>query len=73
MDHRMALNTTTLRITPEILSMVAEIDEFQGAWRAIARIAPELRLSERRERRAAPETLEIPPDNSKTGERGSHR
>ena len=35
---------TTLRITPEILSLIAEIDEFKGAWRAIGRIAPE-RLS----------------------------
>src|SRR5258708_9244736 len=33
-----------LQITPEILSLIAEIDEFKGAWRAIARIAPE-RLS----------------------------
>ena len=40
----MALDTTTLRITPEILSLIAEIDEFKGAWRAIGRIAPE-RLS----------------------------
>ena len=44
MDRWMALNTTTLRIMPEILSMIAEIDEFKGAWRAIGRIAPE-RLS----------------------------
>jgi hypothetical protein len=40
----MALDTSTLRITPEILSLIAEIDEFNGAWRAIGRIAPE-RLS----------------------------
>ena len=40
----MTLNTATLRITPEILSLIAEIDEFKGAWRAIGRIAPE-RLS----------------------------
>lgn len=40
----MALNTATLRITPEVLSLTAEIDEFKGAWRAIVRIAPE-RLS----------------------------
>ncbi len=40
----MALDTATLRITPEILSLIAEIDEFKGAWRAIGRIAPE-RLS----------------------------
>jgi Fic family protein len=39
-----ALNTSTLRISPEILSLIAEIDEFKGAWRAIGRIAPE-RLS----------------------------
>jgi len=39
-----SLNTATVRITPEILSLIAEIDEFKGAWRAIGRIAPE-RLS----------------------------
>lgn len=38
------LNTVTVRITPEVLSLIAEIDEFKGAWRAIGRIAPE-RLS----------------------------
>lgn len=40
----MALNTTTLRITLEVLSLIADIDEFKGVWRAIGRIAPE-RLS----------------------------
>jgi Fic family protein len=40
----MALDTASLRITPEILSLIAELDEFKGAWRAIGRIAPE-RLS----------------------------
>lgn len=45
MDARMkSLNTATIRISPEILSLIAEIDEFKGAWRAIGRIAPE-RLS----------------------------
>ena len=34
----------TLRITQEILSLVAEIDEFKGAWRALGTLAPE-RLS----------------------------
>ena len=34
----------TLRITPEILLAVAEIDEFKGAWRALGSLAPE-RLS----------------------------
>jgi len=40
----MTLDAETLRITPEVLSLIAEIDEFKGAWRAIGRIAPE-RLS----------------------------
>ncbi|MAE44241.1 MAG: AsnC family transcriptional regulator [Magnetovibrio sp.] len=39
-----ALITSTLKITNEILSLIAEIDEFKGTWRAIGRIAPE-RLS----------------------------
>ena len=30
-----------LRITPGILSLIAEIDEFKGAWRAIGRVAPD--------------------------------
>ncbi len=43
-NNSMPLNASTLHITPEILSLIAEIDEFNGAWRAIGRIAPE-RLS----------------------------
>ncbi|WP_246669752.1 Fic family protein [Agrobacterium sp. B1(2019)] len=42
------LKTTTVQITPEILSLIAEIDEFKGAWRAIGRIAPERLSSLRR-------------------------
>ncbi|NSY10039.1 hypothetical protein G6M23_10535 [Agrobacterium tumefaciens] len=38
------LKTAIVRITPEILSLVAEIDEFKGARRAVGQIAPE-RLS----------------------------
>jgi hypothetical protein len=38
------LRTDTLHITPEILSLVARIDEFKGAWRALETLAPE-RLS----------------------------
>ena len=37
-------DVSSLRITPELLGLIAEIDEFKGAWRAIGRIAPE-RLS----------------------------
>ena len=39
-----ALNTSTVAITDEMLKLVAEIDEFRGAWKSIGRIAPE-RLS----------------------------
>jgi hypothetical protein len=39
-----ALQTSTLRITPQRLSLVAEIDELKGAWRALGTLAPE-RLS----------------------------
>lgn len=27
-------------ITPEILILIAEIDEFKGAWRALGQLAP---------------------------------
>jgi Fic family protein len=36
--------TSSLQITPELLSLVAEIDEFKGAWRALGTLAPD-RLS----------------------------
>jgi len=38
------LNLATLTITPQLLALIAEVDEFKGAWRALGRIAPE-RLS----------------------------
>jgi Fic family protein len=38
------LRTDTIRITPEILGLIAKIDEFKGAWRAHAVLAPD-RLS----------------------------
>ena len=38
------LRSDTLQITPEILSLIARIDEFKGAWRALGKLAPE-RLS----------------------------
>ena len=46
MDVKMdgSINISTLTITNEILGLIADIDEFKGAWRAIGRIAPE-RLS----------------------------
>ncbi len=36
--------TDTLQITPEILGLIARIDEFKGAWRALGILAPD-RLS----------------------------
>lgn len=38
------INTETILITQEILALIAEIDEFKGAWRALGTLAPE-RLS----------------------------
>lgn len=38
------LRLHTLQITPEILKLIAGIDEFKGAWRALGTLAPE-RLS----------------------------
>lgn len=38
------LRSDTLQITPDILSLIAGIDEFKGAWRALGTLAPE-RLS----------------------------
>ena len=35
------LKTQTIRITPAILRVIAEIDEFKGAWTALGRLAPE--------------------------------
>ncbi|MQM35419.1 MAG: AsnC family transcriptional regulator, partial [Candidatus Accumulibacter phosphatis] len=38
------IRSDTVQITPEILSLIAEIDEFKGAWRALGSLAPD-RLS----------------------------
>ena len=38
------LRADTLQITPEILRLIASIDEFKGAWRALGTLAPD-RLS----------------------------
>ncbi len=36
-----SIRTDTITITPAILRLIAEIDEFKGAWTAIGRISPE--------------------------------
>jgi len=38
------LRAETIQLTPEILNLVARIDEFKGAWRALGTLAPD-RLS----------------------------
>jgi Fic family protein len=38
-------NLGSLKITPEILAHIAELDEFKGAWRALGVLAPERLLS----------------------------
>jgi Fic family protein len=38
------LRISTLQITPELLNLIARIDEFKGAWRALGVLAPD-RLS----------------------------
>src|SRR5258705_1201470 len=43
-DIAVANNTKTLVIDSEILVLVAELDEFKGAWRALSTLAPD-RLS----------------------------
>jgi Fic family protein len=35
------LKTDTIQITSEVLALIAEIDEFKGAWRALGTLAPE--------------------------------
>lgn len=35
------MKTASLRITPEILRLIADIDEFKGVWRAMTALAPE--------------------------------
>src|SRR5271166_2820503 len=37
-------DSANIPITPEVLTLIAEIDEFKGAWRALGTLAPE-RLS----------------------------
>ncbi len=35
------MKTDTIRITPELLALLSEIDEFKGAWRALGTLAPD--------------------------------
>lgn len=42
------LRTDSLQITPEVLRLIARIDEFKGAWRALGTLAPDRLLALRR-------------------------
>jgi hypothetical protein len=42
------LNTDNIVITPNILALIVQIDEFKGAWRALGSLAPERLLALRR-------------------------
>ena len=42
------LNTNSIAITYDILRLIAKIDEFKGAWRALGTLAPERLLALRR-------------------------
>jgi hypothetical protein len=35
------LKTDTIQITPDLLVLLSEIDEFKGAWRALGSLAPD--------------------------------
>ena len=35
------MDINSLTITPEILNLIAEIDEFKGSWKALGTLAPE--------------------------------
>lgn len=43
-----ALGTSSLRITPRLVALIGEIDEFKGSWRALGRLAPDRLSSLRR-------------------------
>lgn len=35
------MNLTALKVSPEMLRLIAEIDEFKGSWRMMTTLAPE--------------------------------
>jgi len=42
------IKTDTIQITPELLTLLSEIDEFKGAWRALGALAPDRLIALRR-------------------------
>lgn len=43
-----SFNAATLTITPPLLALISDLDEFKGAWRALGRLAPDRLSSLRR-------------------------
>jgi Fic family protein len=41
MDGKMDIRIGTLTITPELLGLISQLDEFKGAWTAIGRVSPD--------------------------------
>ena len=35
------MKTEAIQITPELLALLSEVDEFKGAWRLLGTLAPE--------------------------------
>jgi len=35
------IRSDNVKITPDILALIAKIDEFKGAWRALGTLAPD--------------------------------
>jgi hypothetical protein len=35
------MKADSIQITPELLALLSEIDEFKGAWRALGTLAPD--------------------------------
>ena len=55
------MKTSSIQITPELLALIAEIDEFKGAWRSLGTLAPECRVVRDRTEKPQDEHGAMPP------------
>ena len=42
------LNIAGIKITPQVLALISEIDEFKGAWRVLGQLPPDILTSLKR-------------------------
>ncbi len=42
------INIAGIKITPQVLALISEIDEFKGAWRAMGQLPPNILTSLKR-------------------------